>query len=174
MLTIVGCGNPNRRDDGVGVVVAQRLQSWLAERPIPGVQVFDCGTAGMEVMFGARGSTHLIVLDACTSGSPPGSVFCVPGDELAGDHEPVYSLHDFRWDHALAAGRKIFRADFPEQVEVFLVEAASLELGVGLSDEVARAADIVFDDVVTRIRSWAAMTAHRHHERSTPAQAVLP
>ncbi|HJK98590.1 MAG TPA: hydrogenase maturation protease [Polyangiaceae bacterium LLY-WYZ-14_1] len=172
MLTIVGCGNPNRSDDGVGVVVARRLQEWLADHPVPGVQVFDCGTAGMEVMFGARGSQHLIILDACTSGSEPGAVFCVPGEELEAEHEPVFSLHDFRWDHALAAGRRIFRGDFPDQVEVFLVEAASLEFGIGLSSPVARAADAVTEDVLLRIRSWSAMGELVRNERMAFAEAV--
>lgn len=53
-ITIIGCGNLNRSDDAVGVIVAQRLQQYLAEYPHPHVQVYDCGTAGMEVMFQAE------------------------------------------------------------------------------------------------------------------------
>jgi len=51
MLTIIGCGNLNRNDDAVGVIIAQRLQQYLAQNPHPNIRVFDCGTAGMEVMF---------------------------------------------------------------------------------------------------------------------------
>ncbi len=39
MLTIIGCGNLNRSDDAVGVIIAQRLQKYLAENPHPKVQV---------------------------------------------------------------------------------------------------------------------------------------
>jgi Ni,Fe-hydrogenase maturation factor len=35
MLTIIGCGNLNRNDDGVGVIIAQRLQQYLAQNPHP-------------------------------------------------------------------------------------------------------------------------------------------
>ena len=147
MLTIIGCGNLNRSDDAVGVVIAQRLQQFLSEHPCSNVRVYDCGTAGMEVMFQARGSKSLVIIDACKTGSEPGAVFKVPGSELEALPEPSYNLHDFRWDHALAAGRKIFKDDFPEDVTVYLIEAENLSLGLELSPVVERSADIVFEEV---------------------------
>jgi hypothetical protein len=53
-------------------------------------------------------------------------------------------LHDFRWDHALAAGRLIFREEFPDDVSVFLIEAQSLDPGLELSPRVRSAAMVVF------------------------------
>lgn len=163
MLSIIGCGNPNRSDDGVGVVVAHRLRERFARHPVPGVQVFETGTAGMEVMFAARGSDALVIVDACRSGSEPGAVFRVPGEEIAKAPEPSFSLHDFRWDHAIHAGRRIFGEDFPTEVDVFLVEAASIELGLELSAPVARAADEVYRQVLARVGEYA---AGRHHGRA--------
>ncbi|MFM7479061.1 MAG: hypothetical protein ACKO2T_25960 [Microcystis aeruginosa] len=37
-------------------IIAQGLQQYLAQNPHPKIRVFDCGAAGMEVMFQARGS----------------------------------------------------------------------------------------------------------------------
>ncbi|BBP04275.1 hypothetical protein TPL01_20330 [Sulfuriferula plumbiphila] len=155
MLTIIGCGNLNRSDDGVGVIVARRLMDWINARGISDVPVFDAGTAGMDVMFRARGAKKLILIDACRSGSEAGAVFQVPGAELAQGHDPGYSLHDFRWDHALYAGRRIFGADFPTDVTVFLIEAAELGLGLELSEPVQRAADQVVDDIKAIIERHA-------------------
>ncbi|WGV26679.1 hydrogenase maturation protease [Halotia branconii] len=152
MLTIIGCGNLNRSDDAVGVIIAQRLQKYLAENPHPNVQVYDCGTAGMEVMFQARGSKQLVIIDASSTNSKPGAVFKVPGEELEALPEPSYSLHDFRWDHALAAGRKIFHNDFPQEVIVYLIEAKNLDLGLELSSIVKHSADLVFEEVAAIIR----------------------
>ncbi|MGM3306188.1 hydrogenase maturation protease [Anabaena sp. WFMT] len=149
MLTIIGCGNLNRNDDAVGVIIAQRLQQYLAQNPHPNIRIFDCGTAGMEVMFQARGSEKLIILDASCTGSEPGAIFKVPGKELEALPEPSYNLHDFRWDHALAAGRKIFADDFPQQVTVYLIEAANLNLGLELSPVVQHSADLVFAELIT-------------------------
>lgn len=170
MLTIIGCGNLNRSDDGVGVVVAQRLQDRLRRHPVPGVQVFDCGTAGVEVMFKARGSQMLVVLDACVSGAEPGTLFEVPGHELAEDHEPGYSLHDFRWDHAIAAGKKMFSEDFPERVAVYLVEAEKTTYGLELSTPVEKAAEQLYGKILHRLAEYAAQ--RRDSEQQLAQQTV--
>ncbi|WP_413161421.1 hydrogenase maturation protease [Capilliphycus salinus ALCB114379] len=159
MLTIIGCGNLNRCDDAVGVIIAQRLQQYLAQNPHPNVRIFDCGTAGMEVMFQARGSEQLIIVDASSTGSEPGAVFEVPGSELEQLPEASYNLHDFRWDHALAAGRRIFQEDFPRDVRVYLIEVESLNFGWELSPSVEQAAEKVFQNIIEIITSTAAFSS---------------
>jgi hydrogenase maturation protease len=151
MLTIIGCGNLNRSDDAVGVIIAQRLQQYLVQHPHPDVQVYDCGTAGMEVMFHARGSKQLIIIDASSTGSEPGAVFKVPGKELEALPEPSYNLHDFRWDNALAAGKKIFKDNFPTAVTVYLIEAENLSFGLELSAVVQHSAELVFQEITAII-----------------------
>ena len=154
MLTIIGCGNSNRSDDGVGVFVAQSLQAYLRRQPRENVRVFDAGTAGMDVMFQARGASKLMIVDASSSGSEPGAVFMVPGEQLQADHEPEYSLHSFRWDHALSAGRKIFREQFPADVTVYLVEAQSLALGLELSPPVRASAEQLVKEIQRMIDDY--------------------
>ena len=130
-----------------------------AGTPSRGVQVFDCGTAGVDVMFKAKGSTALIIIDASQTGAEPGAIYEVPGEELAREHAPTYSLHDFRWDHALSAGRKIFKDAFPTDVRVWLIEAKSLNYGLELTHAVSAAADDVYQRVLSAI---AAHASERH------------
>jgi hydrogenase maturation protease len=156
LLVVVGCGNLNRSDDGLGVCVVQMLRETWGEALPKGVKLFDAGTAGIEVMFQARGASALIIVDACRSGSEPGAVFRVPGTEIDTAHQPSYSLHDFRWDHAVHAGRRIFGDAFPSDLMVYLVEAGSLELGTELTQSVQRAAAKVCAFIELDIRNWAA------------------
>jgi hydrogenase maturation protease len=148
MLCVIGCGNSTRSDDGVGVYVAQALRAQLQRNPQPNVLVFDAGTGGMDVMFQARGARELIIVDASKSGSEAGAVFRVPGRELESEPDAGFSLHDFRWQHALTAGRKIFGADFPSDVTVYLIEAESLKFGLELSAPVLASADRVVDEII--------------------------
>ena len=113
MLAVIGCGNPNRSDDGFGSVVIARLNA-LAAQLLARIKLLDAGLDGMAVMFAARGATALVVIDANVSGSDAGAIFEVPGAELANAHEHSFSLHDFRWDHALYAGQKIYGDAFPD------------------------------------------------------------
>ncbi len=154
MLTIIGCGNLNRCDDAVGVIIAQKLQEMFTENNSSNVQIYDCGTAGMEVMFQARGSEKLIIIDASSTGSEPGTIYKVPGEELEALPEPSYSLHDFRWDHALAAGRKIFKDDFPDDVTVYLIEAENLGLGLEISPSLQPAVKQVMDWIEKEINDF--------------------
>jgi len=154
VLCVIGCGNSNRSDDGVGIFVAQALQRHLARNPAGCVRVFDSGTSGVEVMFQARGADCLIVVDAATSGSEAGAIFKVPGREFESPAQVRLSLHDFRWQHALAAGRKIFAADFPEDVTVFLIEAGSVDLGLELGGPVRSAAFTVIAEIQVLIESY--------------------
>ena len=156
MLAVIGCGNTNREDDGVGVVVAQRLADRLRQHPVPGVRAFDCGTGGMDVRFAARGAESLVLIDACRSGAEPGAIFDVPGELLESLPEPSFSLHDFRWQHALAAGKKIFRDDFPGEVRVRLVEVERTGFGLELSSPVRAAAERLHDELLALV---AARTA---------------
>jgi hydrogenase maturation protease len=152
MLTIIGCGNLNRNDDGIGVIIIRQLQEYLASHPHPDVQIFDCGTAGMEVMFQARGSKQLIVVDASSTGSEPGAVFKVPGSTLQALPEPSYNLHNFRWDNALAAGKKIFGDGFPSDITVFLIEAENLDFGFELSPALKHSQEFVFEEIIGMIK----------------------
>jgi hydrogenase maturation protease len=143
VIAVIGCGNPTRSDDGVAAEVLRLL----APRAPADTKLLDAGTDGVAVMFAARGCRRLVVVDACRTGAEPGAVFEVPGAELADDGGPALATHDFRWDHALAAGRRIYRDDFPDDVTVFLIEAHSLGFGIGLSAPVAASAHIVADRI---------------------------
>lgn len=140
VLVVIGCGNANRGDDGAGPeVVAMLRRVSLPD----GVQVHDAGTDGMGVIYRARGASHLVIVDARAPGGDPGAVYDVPGDVLEAAPPRSFTLHDFRWDHALYAGRRIYGDAFPTRVKVFLIEAETLALSIGLSAPVARAASLV-------------------------------
>jgi hydrogenase maturation protease len=137
LIAVIGCGNPARSDDGFGPEVVRRLAPYAG----PGVVVRDAGTDGMAVMFAARGCTTLIVVDACMTGCAPGTLFELPAEAVRAPHRPGITLHDFRWDHALHAGRAMYGDAFPTDVTVLLVEVGSLTFGFGLSPAVEPAVD---------------------------------
>ncbi|MFM7207905.1 MAG: hydrogenase maturation protease, partial [Planctomycetaceae bacterium] len=80
-VLVIGCGNLLRGDDAVGPAVVRRL--WHRGLPA-GVHAADGGTGGMDVAFQMRGVPRVILVDACTSGSEPGTLFEVPGHEVDG------------------------------------------------------------------------------------------
>lgn len=131
---IIGCGNLLRGDDGAGPVLVRHL--WEAGLP-RGVRCADGGTGGMDVAFQMRGVQNVILVDACRSGSTPGSLFRLPAEEveqlppLAG-----INLHAFRWDHALAFAHWLLKDDYPNKITVYLIEASETGFNDRLSEPV--------------------------------------
>ena len=118
MIAVIGCGNANRKDDAVGLEVIsllQRSSGTCATAPM--LRLLNAGTDGMAVMFAARGCKTLLIVDSCRTGAAPGAIFEIPGGELESPHAPSLNLHDFRWDHALYAGRQMYRDDFPARCD---------------------------------------------------------
>ena len=138
-LLIIGCGNLLRGDDAFGPVMIRRL--WEEGLPA-GVRCADGGTGGMDVAFQMRGVERVILLDACVSGAAPGSLFRVPAEQVA-TTPPLtgMNLHAFRWDHALAFAKWLLKEEYPQQIDVYLAEAAALEFGAPLSAEIEQAAE---------------------------------
>ena len=151
-LAIVGCGNPARCDDGVGVAVVLRLKAMGLPAD---VQLIDAGTSGMDVMFHVRGAERVVIVDACRSGGEPGAVFRLPGREAMTPTEHGFTLHGLRWDHALYAGSKMFGDGFVDHTEVILVEAGTLDFGLTLSAPVQAAAEHVAQLLVALVHEPA-------------------
>ncbi|MGY2876097.1 hydrogenase maturation protease [Marmoricola sp. URHA0025 HA25] len=136
-VLVIGCGNILRGDDAVGPVLIRYL--WDLGVPAS-VRMVDGGTAGMDVAFQMRGAARVVIVDASSTGEKAGTIFRVPGSELA-DLPPIDGLHthSFRWDHALAFSRWLLGPECPTDVTVFLIEAGPLSPGAELSAPVRRA-----------------------------------
>ncbi|MFN8222867.1 MAG: hydrogenase maturation protease [Gaiellales bacterium] len=132
---VIGCGNLLRGDDAAGPLVARRL----AEQSPADIDVVDAGTAGLSVVPLMRGRDRVIVIDAARSGSPPGTIHRLSGREVETDPPAGLNPHGLRWDHALALGRQLLADDYPDEVSVYLIEAASLALGADVTPAVSEA-----------------------------------
>jgi hydrogenase maturation protease len=111
-----------------------------------GLRLVDGGTAGMDVAFQMRGAQQVVIVDASATGAAPGTVYRVPGAELA-ELPPLEGLHthSFRWDHAIALARWALADQCPDDITVFLIEAANVAMGADLSPEVTSAMEKVID-----------------------------
>ncbi len=136
-----------RSDDGVGPLLVRRL--WELGVPA-GVRLADGGTAGMDVAFQLAGAREVAIVDACVSGAEAGTIFEIPGDDVETPPLAGMNLHAFRWHSALAFGRWLLKERFPAKVTVFLIEAQSVEPGLGLSEPVERSMHEVADELLRR------------------------
>jgi hydrogenase maturation protease len=146
-IVIAGCGNLLRGDDAAGPMLIRKI--WEIGCP-PTVRLVDGGTAGMDVAFQMAGASHVVIVDACTSGSAPGEIFEIPGEDVEAPPLAGMNLHAFRWDNAIAFARWLLKDRYPKKVTVILIEAQSLDHGAPLSPAVERSVDAVARDLIAR------------------------
>ncbi|QSR87169.1 hydrogenase maturation protease [Candidatus Methylacidiphilum infernorum] len=139
--TIIGFGNMLRKDDGLGPELIQRLMA--LNPPLP-VKLIDYGTAGFSFLNELETENRLIIIDAVSSGSAPGSLFVLEKERLElllKEREECPNLHTFRWNDALRWGRWLLKGNFPRNVRVYLVEVKETGYGIGLSEPVKEAVE---------------------------------
>jgi hydrogenase maturation protease len=139
-VRIVGVGNRHRRDDGVGLVVAQRLRS----EALPGVSIVESGGDAAELIDAWGGVSRVWVIDAVHSGAAPGTVVRV---DAVGEALPAEAFQTSTHALGLAAAVELARAlgQLPPSLVVFGIEGMDFGHGEGLSPEVAAAASEVVD-----------------------------
>ena len=141
---VLGMGNPILSDDGVGLLVADRLR----ESSLPdSVEVVQSEVGGLRLLELVRGFTRVIIIDAlrspADSGRHPGEVYRYEAKDFKGGHR-YGSAHSIGLDTALEIGHKL-GYDMPAEVTVFAIEAEDVEtFGEELSPPVAAAAERVF------------------------------
>lgn len=133
-ILVLGIGNRLLSDDGVGLVLLERLARDL--RLDPRVELIDGGTQGIHLAGLLEGRRGLLMLDAVQLGAEPGSV------HVSGDPERLAaprgsSAHEGNARELLEVSRLL--GSLPQTIRLVGVEPAVLRTGIGLSPAVGRA-----------------------------------
>ena len=140
-VVVIGVGNEFRRDDAVGL----RLIAELAALELPGVRLAESDGEPAGLLAEWSGAELAIVVDAVAcEPTQPGRIHRTDsGDLLPAAGTP--SSHGLGVPEAVELARVLDR--LPGRLVVYAVEAADLELGVGLGPEVAAALPGLVDAV---------------------------
>lgn len=126
MTLVIGVGNPWRRDDAAGLLVADA---------VGGVRHEGDATVLMERWAGER---HVVIVDAAFSGAAPGTVsrFDASAAPLP-ERSLRSSTHAFGVHDAIELARTLGR--LPERVEVYAIEGADFSAGHAMTPAVEHA-----------------------------------
>ncbi|HYB45725.1 MAG TPA: hydrogenase maturation protease [Nitrososphaerales archaeon] len=153
-IVVLGIGNPYMRDDGIGIVVAQELRKrGLGED----IVVYDSQTLEASLIWQFREADALVILDALTSGAPPGTVSRFKISPRGAPIEGIPSLHELRL-HDLVDLAGLDLISFP--VVIVAVEPKDCSIGEGLTEEMRSALPRVVDEV-TRVLTEISATKTR-------------
>ena len=149
-VVVLGMGNLIRSDDGVGIHAMNLL---LGDPRIrEGVEVFDGGTLGLQLLPTLEDATHLVVLDAVNSGAEPGTIIryeITEGETLPGSpsvHQIGFAdlLEGLRWMDKFSGKTIVLLGVQPEQTG----------WGDSLSPVVQAALPALVEAALEELRHW--------------------
>ncbi len=149
----MGFGNPVRSDDGIGMYVIEKLQKIIGQND--DISIFDMGTAAFEVLFGLKGHSKILMVDAViNTNEPVGTLFKVPAEEVlrTPQDDPMVFLHGMKWDQALSYAKKILGDEYPEDIQVYLIAVENTKLETEISDAVKKAGDKVVQHILEDVK----------------------
>jgi hydrogenase maturation protease len=140
---IIGIGNEYRNDDGVGLVIAKAIR----EKKLPSVTVKEESGEGAALMEVWQGFENVIIVDAVSSGTKPGTIFKMEANkEIVPAKFFHYSTHAFSLAEAIELARTM--NTLPPRLLVYGIEGANFTAGVDISPLVKESASQVIDQII--------------------------
>jgi hydrogenase maturation protease len=128
-ILVIGIGNRDRGDDGIGLVVAGRLKA----AALPGVTVIEHRGDAADLLDLLAGTDAAVLVDAAVSGAAPGTF-----RRIDVNREPLPAGWFTCSTHGMGVATAIelagILASLPRRCVVYAVEGATFAHGVPLSD----------------------------------------
>ncbi|MEJ5259318.1 MAG: hydrogenase maturation protease [Anaerohalosphaeraceae bacterium] len=132
---VIGLGNPLMADEGIGVVLIERLEALAREGKIPGadrIQFYDGGTGGMNLLHVLAGRRKAVLIDCARMGTEPGTIRRFTPDQVQTIKQLAHlSLHEVDILKVLDISRQL--GECPEEVVFFGIEPLEICQRIGLS-----------------------------------------
>ena len=149
-VLVLGLGNVLLQDEGLGVKALNRL---VEQYHLPdNVRIMDGGTLGMHLFPYLDDCTHLLILDAVETDSPPGTSARVAGPDLEQALSRKLSMHQAGVPELLAVGRLV--GNLPAQVVVCGLQPETVEWGLDLSPTIAEQMDCLVSLAIEALGRW--------------------
>lgn len=149
-VLVLGIGNLVMGDDGVGVLVAQRLLQGY--RFPDNVEIMDGGTLGLDLLPKLENITNLIMVDAVETGEKAGTCVRLCGQELPIALQTKVSPHQMGLKDLLAVSELMGHS--PKEMVLIGVQPGSIEMEIGLTAEVEAQLEVLISSVLSELAGW--------------------
>ncbi|MBM4103365.1 MAG: hydrogenase maturation protease [Planctomycetes bacterium] len=140
---VIGLGNPLMSDEGIGVLLAQKLAEKSQNQELAGgeiVEFYDGGVGGLNLLYKIENRDKVILIDCAKMGEPPGTIRRFTPDQVRSvKNLGHFSLHEVDILKVLDLAGQLDAA--PKEVVIFGIEPASLDLNPTVSDILAGQVD---------------------------------
>ena len=133
-VVVLGLGNPLRSDEGIGVVLIERLAAVCEQ--YPDVKFIDAGTGGMNILHLIADVKKAILIDCAFMKMKPGAIKKFSPDDVNSVKQLAHtSLHEADILGIIDLAKRLEQC--PDQITIFGIEPQTVESGQTLSDAVS-------------------------------------
>ncbi len=138
---VVGIGNPNFKDDGVGLNIVEKLNGL--------VDTVSLLNISFQIIDSILGYDKAVIVDGVKSGTEPGSILEFNTDYW-GD---IYAsgTHNLSIFEILRIGYSLFSDEMPKEIKIIGVEVEDVET---LSRQLSPSVEAAIPDVISKIKEY--------------------
>ncbi len=143
---VLGIGNILLRDEGVGVVVARRIEAARESGDMavpPDTRVVDGGTLGLDLLPMIEDADQVVMIDAVDLGQAPGTVSVLRDETVQAALSGHVSPHQIGVGDLVAAARLM--GIMPPRFTLVGIQPGVIAIGLELTDPVAAAVDVAIE-----------------------------
>ena len=154
---VLGIGNILLRDEGVGAIVAQRIEAARAagDAVVPaGTRVVDGGTLGLDLLPMIGDADQVVMVDAVNLGHAPGTVTILRDEAVQAALSGHVSPHQIGVGDLVAAAR--LTGTMPPRLTLVGIQPGVVSIGLELTAAVEAAVDVAVELVRRELAPGAA------------------
>jgi len=155
-VLVLGLGNVLLGDDGLGAAAVARVEGRY--RIPPGVRLEDGGTLGLSLLGLFAESDRVILVDAVRTGSAPGTLVRIDGEDVMDAVRDRLSPHQVGVADLLDAARLI--DCYPTTVTLLGLVPEAIDLSVARSSAVDASLDELVEAVAREVQSLGYEMVH--------------
>jgi hydrogenase maturation protease len=151
-IGIIGLGNPLRHDDGIGLILLDRLKKDKKQFRQK-TNYIDGGTSGMNLLHVLSRFDVVFIIDAVDFKGKPGDTRLFSLEQIQSEKQPVpFSTHESDFTRVIALSKQL--DELPERLVVFGVQPYVVSQGTGLSKQLLSRLDEVYSDLKKEITTF--------------------
>jgi len=136
---IIGVGNPLRRDDGIGIVLLEKLIEKKDDLP-QDIEYIDGGTGGMNLLHILALFDVALIIDAVNLNGKPGESKLFKSEDVCSKKSSInISTHESDVLKIINLSKEL--GEIPNQLFIFGVQPKDTSQGASLSSELQRSVE---------------------------------
>jgi len=150
-IGVIGIGNPLRRDDGIGIVLLEKLVEKKDELS-SNTELIDGGTGGMNLLHLLARFDIAIILDAVNFDGHPGELRLFTSEEVCSKKISLnISTHESDFLKVIQLSKEL--EEQPDELFIFGIQPNDTSFGKGLSPELQRNIELLLIRLQTEIKT---------------------